>query len=324
MADTEFWELEALPYQPRGAAATHCLRVDLHGRSWHAVSDQGRGDGLRPRQAEFQRGGLAVRTGIRGVAVAGHRNQTIAAFARQVRSNAAAEGGICATPFAKMTATVLPAVSGSPDGVRLAIAVGAGFAAGAGVAVARGGGVGAATGDDTEAAAGAGVAGGETAAVGAGAGTTGGAAGVGAAATLGAAGATGMPVTFAGTGGAVGNGGRVGPTDSGAGGGVGSGSGLDATAPTGALPGGVTGALGCADVCACAGDDGGAGGAFAAGNVADAAGAAPGAGAGPGGGVVPTPNRSGDALGDEGSPSGAAAAIRCAFARSATSASAIF
>jgi hypothetical protein len=71
----------------------------------------------------------------------------------------------------------------------------------------------------------------------------------------------------------------------------------------------VAGAGGADGVAVAGGADGmaGAGGAVAAGRLAEAAGA-PAGGGGPGGGVVPMPKRSGDAVGEEGSASGAAAA----------------
>jgi hypothetical protein len=63
---------------------------------------------------------------------------------------------------------------------------------------------------------------------------------------------------------------------------------------------------------------------LALGIVADTAGGWPGGGGGPGGGAVPTPNRPGAELGEDGSTSGASAAMCWALARSAISASAMF
>jgi hypothetical protein len=66
--------------------------------------------------------------------------------------------------------------------------------------------------------------------------------------------------------------------------------------------------------------DGGGAGASAAGNEALAAGGAPAGGGGGGGGMVPLPNSPGEALGEDGSAMGAAAARCWALARSATNA----
>jgi hypothetical protein len=65
---------------------------------------------------------------------------------------------------------------------------------------------------------------------------------------------------------------------------------------------------------------GGAGGASAAGIEALAAGGVPGGGGAGGGGRVPLPNSPGDAVGEDGSAIGAAAARCCALVRSATNA----
>jgi len=89
------------------------------------------------------------------------------------------------------------------------------------------------------------------------------------------------------------------------------------TAPTGALEGAGT-APGVAE--AGVGDgDGGAGGAAGASFAGSEAVAVPGGGAGGGGGMLPLPNRSGEAFGEDGSAIGAAAAMRCALVRSAIS-----
>jgi hypothetical protein len=94
------------------------------------------------------------------------------------------------------------------------------------------------------------------------------------------------------------------------------------TLPTGALAGGGAVAVGGWLAWLCAGGTAGAGGASTAGMVALAC-WLPGGGGGPGGGTEPRPNRSGDALGEEGSAIGAAEAMCCAFVLSAISASAI-
>ncbi|MEJ0020433.1 MAG: hypothetical protein WDN25_28565 [Acetobacteraceae bacterium] len=96
----------------------------------------------------------------------------------------------------------------------------------------------------------------------------------------------------------------------GAGAGSGGASGADCTAATGAREGGAA-------TSGTGGGAGGAGGASAAGMVALAV---PGGGGGGGGGAVPRPNKPGEALGDDGSGIGAAAATRWALVRSATSA----
>ena len=84
------------------------------------------------------------------------------------------------------------------------------------------------------------------------------------------------------------------------------------TAATGAFDGAAPAAP---EVDACAGA-GGAGGASAAGIVALAV-WVPGGGGGAGGGTVPRPNSPGEALGDDGSGIGVAAARCCALVRSA-------
>jgi hypothetical protein len=97
---------------------------------------------------------------------------------------------------------------------------------------------------------------------------------------------------------------------------AGAASGADCTGRRGAAEGGVAGG----------------GGAVTAGSDALAAGAGvpdlPGAWVvvtvGGGGGAVPTPNRDGDALGEDGSARGAACAACCALVRSATSDSVSF
>jgi len=66
-------------YQPRRAAATHRLRVDLNSGGGHTGADQRGGDVLGAREAELEGGGLGVGAGIRGIAVAGHGDQGIAA-----------------------------------------------------------------------------------------------------------------------------------------------------------------------------------------------------------------------------------------------------
>jgi hypothetical protein len=98
-------------------------------------------------------------------------------------------------------------------------------------------------------------------------------------------------------------------------------------------PGGASGALCTEETGALDGADavsgpagalagGGAGGASAAGNDALAVGV-PGGGGDGGGGKVPLPNSPGEALGEDGSAMGAAAAKCCALVRSATRALAI-
>lgn len=94
------------------------------------------------------------------------------------------------------------------------------------------------------------------------------------------------------------------------------------TAPTGALAGAAatSGVDGVADAWAGAGPGGGVGASAA---DSDAVGV-PGAGGGGGGGNVPLPNSAGEALGNDGSGMGAAAAMCCALVLSAIRASAIF
>ena len=104
--------------------------------------------------------------------------------------------------------------------------------------------------------------------------------------------------------------------------GTGGGSGVLWTAATGALAGAGAGP-GVADAwLGCRRGGGGAGGASAAGKEALAV-AVPGGGGGGGGGTVPLPNSPGDALGEDGSASGAAASACCVLVRSAISALAI-